>query len=58
MPSTTVGRRNKDEMNTSLCNPMDLLFAFKGDSLSTILKVYSKYDQNRDKNYQLPENVG
>lgn len=37
---------------------MDLLFALKGNSVSTILKVYSKDDQNRDKNDKLPENAG
>lgn len=35
-----------------------LLFAFKCNVLSAILKVYFKYDQNRDKNDKLPEKVG
>lgn len=51
VPGTTVGRRNKDEINTFLQDPTDLLCALKGNILNTIIKVYSRYDQNRDKNF-------
>lgn len=52
------GRINKYKINTFLQDPTDLLFAFKCNVLSAILKVYFKYDQNRDKNDKLPEKVG
>ena len=37
MPGTTVGKRNKDEINTFLQSPMDL-FAFEGNILSTYIE--------------------
>lgn len=57
MSGTAMGVRNKDEINTVLQGPTNL-FAFKSNILSAILKVYSKYDKNRDKNDKLPEKVG
>ena len=42
---------------TFLQHPMDL-FALKVNILNIILKVYSKYDQNRDKNDRFLEKVG
>lgn len=58
MLGNTMGRRNKDEMNTFLQDPMELLFAFKGNILSAILKVYSRYDKHRDKNDKLLGKTG
>lgn len=55
MPGTTMG--NKDEINTFLQDPMDL-FELKGSISSGILKVCSRYDQNRDKNDKLFEKLG
>lgn len=56
MPGTLAGRRNKDEINTFLQHPTDL-FTLTGNILNTILKVCSKYNQNRDKNDTFPEKV-
>ena len=57
MPVTTMGRRNENGINTFLQDPIDL-FAFKGNILSAIVKVYSKYGQPRHKNDKLPEKAG
>lgn len=40
MPVTKMGKRNKGGINTFLQDSIDL-YAFKGNVLGTILKVYS-----------------